>query len=244
MLLVDAYNVLHVTGVLPPALAGPDIWGLARLVARSRWGAGGARLVCDGAAARGPGRSGEPAGPRTVEVVFAGAGRDADGLIERMLQRESAPRRVTVVSSDRRLRRAARQRRARWMSSEAFLRSVLADLRASRAPGPLAGRPEPPLADGEVARWVREFGVGGDVTPSAPATPLRAPESPDRPRAQPALRAPGPAKRLSDQAGAPTPMDPLIAEALKVWPGRIDPDDLDMARWLDDHPPARSDGSP
>ena len=36
-LLIDAYNVLHVVGVLPPDLAGIDLEELAILIAKSRF---------------------------------------------------------------------------------------------------------------------------------------------------------------------------------------------------------------
>lgn len=57
---------------------------------------------------------------RGLNVLFAAQGRDADSLIERMLQRHSVPRRVIVVSSDHRLHKAARRRRARCVDSEDF----------------------------------------------------------------------------------------------------------------------------
>lgn len=59
MLIVDAYNVLHVTGVLPPELAGLEIEELADLALASRWGRQRIVLVCDGTdpAARRSGRA-------------------------------------------------------------------------------------------------------------------------------------------------------------------------------------------
>src|SRR5690606_36987961 len=97
-LLIDAYNVLHVTGVLAPEHAGPDLADLADLISRSRWSHLTTRLVCDGAGL------GTLDLPGKIEAVFAGPGGDADSLIETLLQRDSAPRSVRVVSSDRRLR--------------------------------------------------------------------------------------------------------------------------------------------
>ena len=81
MLLVDAYNVLHVTGVLPPELSGLEAPDLADLVAASRWGRHQAVLVCDGT---------KPKDVRTAErghvrVSYAGGGASADAAIERML---------------------------------------------------------------------------------------------------------------------------------------------------------------
>ena len=45
--LVDAYNVLHVVGVLPPEHAGIDLEELADLIAASRYGGHPVLLVCD-----------------------------------------------------------------------------------------------------------------------------------------------------------------------------------------------------
>ena len=46
--LVDAYNVLHVVGVLPPELAGIDLEELAALLEGSRFGREEVLLICDG----------------------------------------------------------------------------------------------------------------------------------------------------------------------------------------------------
>ena len=46
--LIDTFNVLHVTGVLPPGLAGPDVTGLAALITTSRWKSAQIAMVCDG----------------------------------------------------------------------------------------------------------------------------------------------------------------------------------------------------
>jgi hypothetical protein len=64
MLIVDAYNVLHVTGVLPPELAGLEIEELADLASASRWGRQRIVLVCDGTdpARRRPARGGAAGG--------------------------------------------------------------------------------------------------------------------------------------------------------------------------------------
>ena len=48
--IVDAWNVLHVEGVLPPGLAGLDLSGLGRIMQATRWKASRSTLVCDGAA--------------------------------------------------------------------------------------------------------------------------------------------------------------------------------------------------
>ncbi len=59
-----------------------------------------------------------------LEVFFAGIGMDADTVIEDKIKASTAPRRLTVVSSDRRLRKAARARKAISVKSELFWNSV------------------------------------------------------------------------------------------------------------------------
>ena len=105
MLIVDAYNVLHVTGVLPPELAGLDAPDLADLVAASRWGRHQAVIVCDGT---------RPKEMRAVErglvrVTYAGGGRSADAAIEALVNESSHPRRITVVSNDRAVQRSGKR---------------------------------------------------------------------------------------------------------------------------------------
>ncbi len=227
MLLIDTYNVLHVTGVLPTRLAGVGPLGLLRLVRGSRLARAGAHLVCDG-----PNRIEDAdACEGDVRLVFAGAGRDADSLIERSLEQSSAPRRITVVSSDRRLRQAARKRRARWLSSEAFLRRLGAELDDPR-PGAAPAKPDVPLTPREVDHWLRHFGLH-DLAGAARAG---RPPDPSHGTGQP----PGPSEPIQprDEPERLEP-DPLIEEALREWSGRLAEDDLDMSQWLD---PPESDG--
>lgn len=59
-----------------------------------------------------------------MKIVFAPMGHDADSVIERLLQKHSAPRQIIVVSSDHRLHKAARRRKARCVDSEVFMRQL------------------------------------------------------------------------------------------------------------------------
>jgi len=242
-LLVDAYNALHVTGVLPPEIAGVDATGLARLVARSRYGSRACWLVCDGAPP-GSRRSGgvirQPvAGVEAVEIVYAGPGRDADSAIERLVERDSAPRQLVVVSSDRRILTAARKRRCRALTSQAFLKHLAED---HAKPG-TGTDPYPsfaldvPLDPAEAKRWRERLGVSDLDVPASP-DPLkqREPEkSVDGVRAEP--------EKPRESRESPALPDPLIEEALREWRGRIDPGELDMRRWLDGTDGATDDGT-
>ncbi|MEL7473277.1 MAG: NYN domain-containing protein [Planctomycetota bacterium] len=165
MLVVDTYNVLGVTGVLPPDLAGLDVEGLADLIRASRHARDPALLVCDGTP---PGRPWRGRGPvRTdfddVRVAYAGPGREADDLIEQLLFDHSAARRMTVVSNDRRIQRAARKRRAGVLPSDDFLRGLAADHQRGRAsPYPEFAKAIP-LAQDRVSAWLRTFDVGPEL---------------------------------------------------------------------------------
>lgn len=176
MLMVDAYNVLHVQGVLPAHLAGLEVDGLARLLGVSRYAQGRVVLVCDGAAPRtsiGGGRkvaglAGRAHRPTSggVEIVHAGGGHDADSYIEDFLERDSGSRRWTIVSSDRRIQRAAIAAGARVLESPVFLRQLVQDdARPAATPHPRQIH-KIPLGSLDVSLWIKEFGIdprAGDV---------------------------------------------------------------------------------
>ncbi|MFZ4576329.1 MAG: NYN domain-containing protein [Phycisphaerales bacterium] len=242
MLLVDVYNVLHITGVLPPELAGLDVAELGDLIGVSRYRSGKTLLVCDGfgaptvddkeACAYLSGR--EPNARDYAGILFAGRGREADSLIERLLERFGGSRRVTVISSDHRLKRAAKRAKARHVRSEDFLRDLAEDAR--RTPrAPRAARPkglgdDTQLSKDEVDLWARRFGLTpDDPLMSIPAREALPPPPPpaSRPGSKPAAKLPPPAP-----AAPPAPIDPLLLEALRMWPGRISLEDFDMELWL------------
>ena len=59
-----------------------------------------------------------------LEIFFAGLRTDADSIIENKIKASTAPKRLTIVSSDRRLKDAARARKATAIKSEAFWKKV------------------------------------------------------------------------------------------------------------------------
>jgi predicted RNA-binding protein with PIN domain len=94
-----------------------------------------------------------------VEVLFAGSRTDADTVIEDKIKANTAPKRLTVVSSDRRLRKAARARKAAAVKSEDFWNNVQKQLsRKRRAREPAAKRRG--LSEGETEQWLEFFGLG------------------------------------------------------------------------------------
>ncbi len=243
MLLVDTYNVLHhplAHRELPPD-AGPA--ELAALIAAGRHRRSKAVLVCDGMP-----RNMGPMAHRCAqlrfqvehaELIYAGPGRDADSLIERLIEAEHAPRRMSVVSSDRRLQRAARRRRARVIPSDDFLRSLIGDMDRARTrwlrP---AFSTEVPLSPSAIRYWKDLFRIDEADLPPEAVEPQPAPASstrPDeRPKAEPAPAVPPKPTPQPDLTPEPEPIDPILLEALREWRGRLSLDDLDMTKWLGD----------
>ena len=95
-----------------------------------------------------------------TEVLYSGAGVTADAVLAKLVENDSAARRLVVVSSDRAVGQAAKRRGARALGAEEFWARVTRDL----APRPPAIRePEEKQAglSPEATRaWLDEFGLG------------------------------------------------------------------------------------
>ncbi|MCH2201043.1 MAG: NYN domain-containing protein [Fuerstiella sp.] len=59
-----------------------------------------------------------------ISVIYAPAGTDADSELERLIAAHSSPRQLVVVSSDHRLHRAGRRRKANAIDSDVFWDSL------------------------------------------------------------------------------------------------------------------------
>ncbi|MEM1071786.1 MAG: NYN domain-containing protein [Planctomycetota bacterium] len=250
MILIDGYNVLHAEGagtLLPLDAAIED---LAELIALSRYRRRRPTIVCDGAppAAR-PGSAWDRLAPDRLRigptaVVYAGPGADADSLIEAMIDRCHAKKRLTVVSSDRRLIAAVRRVGGRSLSSAGFLRQLGSDADASkRVWRPPSFASQVPLARDQTRMWMRLFGFEPGDLPrpterSNHTTPPIA-EQHASPIPEPAV--PAQAPEPDELPEAPVQIDPLLVEALEEWRGRLSLDDLSMEPWIDRYPPPDPD---
>lgn len=161
-LIIDAYNVLHCTHVLPSSYAMMNVERLCDLLGDSAWAGSRIVVVCDGA----PPPMASPSHDE-VDLVYAGGGKDADSWIERFIEKTTAPRDLVVVSNDNRILRAARRRRCRTMDSESFLRQLIRKPASPPAGKPHAAGPE------ETRQWMEEFGY--DVPPDQPDQPAPPP---------------------------------------------------------------------
>lgn len=94
---------------------------------------------------------------RNIEVTFSGRNTDCDTIIEHRIRDSTAAKRLTIVSSDRRLRDAAESRKAISQKCEDFWQEVqklLAKQKKSKEPsGKRTG-----LTDSETELWLKQFG--------------------------------------------------------------------------------------
>jgi hypothetical protein len=158
-----------------------------------------------------------PGRPRVIEhrgltVRFAAQYKDADSLLEELIQADTSPRRLTVVSSDHRVQRAARRRRARAVDSDVWYLEIFRQWRA-RQPSALPAvpaRPSVPLGQDEIDYWVRQFGGQPDLEALIEEETARQ-QTPQPPEADPETQdaPPSTSEKPSDeearQSGSPFP---------------------------------------
>ena len=93
-----------------------------------------------------------------LEIVFVGSHTDADTVIENKIIASSASKRLTIVSSDRRVRNAAKARKAVSLKSETFwdkLQKQLSRKRTVREPA----EKRRGLNKSETDQWIKFFGL-------------------------------------------------------------------------------------
>lgn len=228
-LIVDAYNILHKWRGGPLAGDADDLLALARLIQKSRFGSGPVTLVCDGK----PPPSASPDHSIAAAIRYSGPSRTADDVIEDLIAEHSAPRRLTVASSDRRLIAAAKRRGAVALDADTFLARIAADASMPRI-HPL-DRDES-VDPGAVDQWMQSLDVPSDLMdiPAADLKPAPLPPPPAPTPVRPQAKGKQASKRPPDSE------DDMIRRALEgLQPPEARPDDrddLDMERWLKEGP--------
>ena len=119
--MIDTWNVLHQTGILPAESAGIGTQGLVKLIQQSRWGGERITLVCDGT------QSDHVATGVKVEAIFTGPHRTADDEIIDQVTRSSSARDILVITSDREIIRSIKSKGAQHLGSAAFLQTLVND---------------------------------------------------------------------------------------------------------------------
>jgi predicted RNA-binding protein with PIN domain len=163
-LLIDGYNLLHATGIIGRGI-GPGGLERSRLALLGFLAASIApeelprtTVVFDAQDA--------PRGlPRIIRhrgltVRFATQRQSADELIEELILADTAPRRLVVVSSDRRIQRAAKRRKAKAVASDVWYAEAIRNRRQrADAAETMPSRPPVPLLAEDVEYWIRQFGL-------------------------------------------------------------------------------------
>ncbi|MDP7004803.1 MAG: NYN domain-containing protein [Phycisphaerales bacterium] len=163
-LIVDTWNVLHQTGVLPPDSAGIGTAGLCRMIENSRWRGERVTLVCDGTFSDDE----EQTGSR-YQVVFTGPHKTADEEIMELVAKSSAPRSILVITSDREIIKSTRKRGAQQIGSSSFLQALVED---SHLPKTKITRRPSGLSPKLAQEWKEHFGINDEVLEELHDTPM------------------------------------------------------------------------
>jgi predicted RNA-binding protein with PIN domain len=173
----------------------------------------------------------EQASYEELRLLFSPQRVEADDLIEELIEIHSAPKRLQVVSSDHRLHKAARKRKATCLDSEEFI-SMLARLAreevARRQAEEELAKPQGELPE-QTAEWLEVFADAQTLIDADPLTP------PSRNRKKPtsvksASKPPEPVtrKKREKSAGAEpveqscrTRSAGLAADELAFWEERL-----------------------
>ncbi len=174
--IIDGYNLMHAAGLVRGKLIGKQLEGARlRLLKRlahqlSKEQRATTTVVFDAKTVLVVSSREELI--EGIRVLFPEPGHEADELIEEMIVQDPQPRKLRIVSSDRRLHRAARERMAAAINSDRFL-DELDERRAAPSEGAASpvSRPAVPIpkessrsgADapqptGDVDYWMKEFG--------------------------------------------------------------------------------------
>jgi uncharacterized protein len=156
MYIIDGHNLLH-TIIKLDELFKPvtDIQmcriinGFLKLIGQT------GELIFDGS---GPREKNAYENLSLLEVFFAGAETDADTLIENKIKADSAPKRLIIVSSDRRLRKAALIRKAVSIKSDEFWVALNKQIEKKR-PASEPGGKRQGLTESETSHWLKIFGL-------------------------------------------------------------------------------------
>jgi len=93
-----------------------------------------------------------------LEIFYSGPAGDADGVIENKIKADTAPKRLIIVSSDRRLVKAARARKATAVKSEHFWKTVQKQLSRKKPPREPEGKRKG-LNQAETDQWLKFFNL-------------------------------------------------------------------------------------
>jgi len=166
-LIIDGYNLLHAAGLARAKYAQGDLHRqrhkLLMMIAAGLSTEERQRSIVVFDAINAPPELEHEFEHDGIAVLFAEPGHEADDEIEQLIAQHSSARQLIVVSSDHRLQRAARIRRAASLDSEAFLtrlsrRGTTTESSDQSSKCRHDSAKTAPSPDSDVAYWLRQFG--------------------------------------------------------------------------------------
>lgn len=157
--LVDGYNLLFASSVFVPEGMAPTLSNtrdalldfLAETIAAKLLPQ--TTVVFDAAQAP-PGLPKEMQ-HRGMRIVFSAKKSSADEVLEDLLDNAKQPKELLVISSDHRIQRAARQKGAKYVDSEQWLKEQAANRKAQKQQSSEL-KPELPSSE-DAAHWIEAF---------------------------------------------------------------------------------------
>jgi predicted RNA-binding protein with PIN domain len=156
--LIDGYNLLHAMGILsnrvgPHGLEKARLALLGRLRGDHGADVAGVTVVFD--ASRAPPGAVPEEHYQGIHIRYA-LDSEADDVIESLIQHDSTPRKLTVVSDDHRIQQAARHRRCPVLGCMDYL-DRMERLRKRKASAPQPQIKPEGVSKDEAEHWLREF---------------------------------------------------------------------------------------
>jgi hypothetical protein len=93
-----------------------------------------------------------------LKVSYCGIDTDADTIIIEKINASSAPKRITVISSDREIADAARLRKAKAIPSDQFWHLLMEKIQQRHRPAPEPREKRQGLTESETDLWMKKFG--------------------------------------------------------------------------------------
>ncbi len=156
MIVIDGHNLLWAVHALADSPHVSDEVDLCRIISRYlRLVGERGEIVFDGT---GPSDKRVFDSISALDVLFAGLGTDADTVIEDKVRASSASREMTVISSDRQLRRAVQSQRATAMKADEFWKVVLKELSQKHVDQEPSAKQQG-LSESETDQWLEMFGL-------------------------------------------------------------------------------------
>lgn len=158
--LIDGYNLLHAMGLFPMQVGPHSLRKargkmLAQLAVAHGDRAGNVTVVFD--APNAPKDTAATEYIRGIEVLYAVKHDEADDLIADLVAHDSVPRKLVVVSDDRRVLRSGSRRHCQTMNCETYLSWL--EQQNQQRPESREAKPEKieNVNEQEKEHWMREF---------------------------------------------------------------------------------------